>query len=118
MASTTTQRTSVAARGGNAAGGLLVLIARLIRFIFGIAAAIIVVAIVLRLLNANPSNQIVHDFHTWGFHLAGPFRSLFTIHKQKVAMLVNWGVAAIVISVVGDLLARLVARIGLTAAGR
>jgi hypothetical protein len=117
MASATSQKPGVAARGGGAAGGLLLLIARLIRFIFGVAAAIIVVAIVLRLLNANPSNQIVHDFHTWGFHLAGPFRSLFSIHKQKLAMTVNWGIAAIVISLVGGLLARLVARIGLTAAG-
>jgi hypothetical protein len=107
--------TSTSRTGGGVVGRVIVLIARLIRLVVAIAVVVIVVAIVLRVLKANPSNQIVIDFHKWGHDLVGPAHNLFSIHNPKVAIAVNWGIAAIVISVVGGLIARIIARIGIAA---
>ena len=68
-------------------------LARLVRTLAGIIALIIVVAIVLFLVGANPSNQIVSAIHDAGAWLAGPFKNLFSIHNAKLAMAVNWGLA-------------------------
>ena len=84
-------------------------VARLIRIVAGLVVAVIVAAIVLRLLSANPHNVIVSDIHDAGRWLVGPFANLFKIHDPKTALAVNWGVAAVVYLVVGHLLARLVA---------
>ncbi len=85
-------------------------IARIVRSLAGIIALIIVVAIVLFLLGANPSNQIVKAIHDAGAWLAGPFKNLFSIHNAKLAMAVNWGLAALVYLVVGHLIASLLVR--------
>jgi hypothetical protein len=108
--------TQAAATGAWAAGSLVLAIARLIRLIVGIVALIIVVAIVLRVLNANPGNSIVHDIHAAGRVLVGPAKTLFTIHNPKLAIAVNWGIAALVWLFVGGLIASLIARIGLAGA--
>jgi hypothetical protein len=85
-------------------------LARIVRSLAGIIALIIVVAIVLFLLGANPSNQIVSAIHDAGAWLAGPFKNLFSIHNAKLAMVVNWGLAALVYLIVGHIIASLLAR--------
>jgi hypothetical protein len=85
-------------------------LARIVRSLAGIIALVIVVAIVLFLLGANQSNAIVRDTHDAGAWLVGPFKNLFSIHKAKVAMAVNWGLAALVYLVVGHLIASLLVR--------
>jgi hypothetical protein len=85
-------------------------IARVVRTLAGLVALVIVAAIVLFVLGANQSNGIVSAIHDAGAWLAGPFKNLFAIHKPKVAMAVNWGLAALVYLIVGHFIASLFAR--------
>jgi hypothetical protein len=85
-------------------------LARIVRSLAGIIALVIVVAIVLFLVGANSTNAIVRDIHDAGAWLVGPFKNLFSIRNAKVAMAVNWGLAALVYLVVGHLIASLLAR--------
>ena len=89
-------------------------LARLIRALAGLVAAVIVVAILLKLFSANPHNEIVSDIHDAARWLATPFNNLFHPKDGNVALAVNWGLAALVYLVIGHALATLVAR---TAAG-
>jgi hypothetical protein len=86
-------------------------LARLVRTVAGLIALVIVAAIVLFVLGANPSNGIVSAIHDAGAWLAGPFKNLVSIHDAKLAMAVNWGLAALVYLVVGHLIASLLARL-------
>ena len=85
-------------------------IARLIRTVAWIVAAIIVAAIVLRLLGANPQNTVVSDIHDAGAWLVGPFKSIFSLGSAKATMAVNWAIAAVVYLAVAHLLAGLIMR--------
>lgn len=85
-------------------------LARLVRTLVGLIALVIVAAIVLFVLGANQSNGIVSAIHDAGQWLAGPFKNLFSIHNAKLAMAVNWGLAALVYLVVGHTIATLLAR--------
>ena len=85
-------------------------LARIVRSLAGIIALIIIVAIVLFVVGANQSNQIVSAIHDVGAWLAGPFKNLFSIHNAKLAMAVNWGLAALVYLIVGHFIASLLAR--------
>jgi hypothetical protein len=85
-------------------------LARIVRTLAGLIALVIVAAIVLFILGANPSNGIVSAIHDAGAWLVGPFKNLFSIHRAKVAMAVNWGLAALVYLIVGHLIAGLLAR--------
>ena len=99
-----------AGRGAWAAGSVMVIIARIVRLLVTIVVAIIVAAIVLRVLSANPSNVIVRDIHDVAKTLVGPFNNLFSISNAKLAIVVNWGIAAVVYAIVGGFIARLIAR--------
>jgi hypothetical protein len=86
-----------------ALGGL----ARLVRLLVGIIVLIIVAGIVLVLLKANATNSIVSDVHDAARWLVGPFDGMFSFRDPKVALSVNWGIAAVVYLIVGGLIARL-----------
>src|SRR5947209_10049723 len=85
-----------AARGAWAVGSGMLLIARIIRTIAGLIAALIVVAIVLYVLGANASNTIVKDIHDAAKFFVGPFDGMFKIKDPKLGLAVNWGVAALI----------------------
>jgi hypothetical protein len=85
-------------------------VARLIRTVAGIVAAIIVVAILLRVFSANPHNTVVSDIHDAGAWLVTPFRHLFSLGSAKGTMALNWGIAAVVYLAVAHLLAGLLMR--------
>ena len=87
-------------------------LARVVRTLASLIALVIVAAIVLFLVGANPSNGIVSAVHDVAAWLVGPFKNLFSIHNAKLAMAVNWGLAALVYLVVGHLIATLLARMG------
>jgi hypothetical protein len=86
------------------------MLARAIRTVVGIVVAIIVLAVILRLLGANPSNAIVSAIHDASAWLVGPFANVFSVKGPKLHMALNWGLAALVYAIVGGLLARFVAR--------
>jgi hypothetical protein len=75
-----------------------------------VVAGVIAAGIVLVVLDANPSNDIVEwvtDAARW---LAGPFHGLFSIDSRELRIAVNWGLAALAYFIVASFLARLVAR--------
>src|SRR3954470_5954127 len=88
----------------------MLFLAGVIRAATAVVVGILVVAILLIVLDANASNQIVSWFHDAGSWLAGPFKNLFSIHNHKVEVAVNWGIAALVYGFVGRFVARMLAR--------
>jgi hypothetical protein len=89
-------------------GGL----ARLVRLAAGVVAAIIVAGILLVVLNANSSNDIVSTVHDAARGLVGPFDGMFTLDSGKATIAVNWGIAAVVYLIVGGLIARAIELLG------
>ena len=89
----------------------MITVARLVRTVAAVVAAILVIGIILRVVGANPANSIVSDIHDAGNWLAGPFRNVFTVKNAKEAIALNWGLAAVVYLIVGGLLATLLVRL-------
>lgn len=92
--------------------------ARLIRAVTGIVVGLIVLAVVLHLLRANPHNAIVSDIHDAGNWLVGPFRNLFSVKDHDLHMILNWGLAAVIYSLIGGLISNLLARSAVGGYGR
>jgi hypothetical protein len=99
------RRDGTGASGFAMGGGLL---ARVVHLVVSVIVLIIVAGILLVLLKANPGNSIVSEVHDWARSLAGPFDGVFSFHNAHVAIAVNWGIAAVVYSFVGGLIARLI----------
>jgi hypothetical protein len=99
-------------RGGAGAlsrgfGAMMGLLARVVHLIVAIVVLLIVAGIVVVLLKANPTNTIVSDVHDAARWLAGPFDGIFSFHSARVALAVNWGIAAVVYLIAGGLIGRL-----------
>ncbi len=101
------RRRNTSRRGVAIGAGLL---ARVVRLVVSVVVLIIVAGILLVVLKANPTNTIVSDVHGWARSLAGPFDGIFSFHNPRVAIAVNWGIAAVVYLIVGRLIVRLVGR--------
>ena len=104
--------TGVTATARRGVGGGFLLAARLVMLVTSILVAIIVVAILLRVLEANPDNSLVSGITDLARTLVGPFKDLFTIENAKVAIAVNWGLAALVYFAVGSIIARILRGLG------
>ena len=85
-------------------------LARAITLAATAVALILVAGILLVVLEANPSNDIVQVVRDAATFLAGPFDGLFTLDSNKTEVAVNWGIAAVVWFALGRLLARLIVR--------
>ena len=83
--------------------------ARAISILTTIIVLFIVVGIVLVVLEANRSNDIVSVIFDVAEFFVDPFENLFTLDDRKVEVAVNWGLGALVYAIVGRILARLVA---------
>jgi hypothetical protein len=94
----------------------VLLLARLVRLITSIVVAVIVAGILLVVLEANMSNSIVSNINDAARWLVGPFENVFSLSNPKTEVAVNWGLAAVVYSIVGGVIASLLARVGLAAA--
>ncbi|HEX3511297.1 MAG TPA: hypothetical protein VHT27_09385 [Solirubrobacteraceae bacterium] len=96
-----------------AAGAFVLAIARLIMTVAFLIFLLIVLAIVLRDADANPTNAIVEGIHEGANFFAGAFTNLIKYNGHpKEAISVNWGIAAVVYLIVGAFISRLVASIG------
>jgi hypothetical protein len=73
-------------------------------------ALVLILGIVLVVLEANRSNDIVQAVRDAASFLAGPFDGLFTLDSNKAEKAVNWGIAAVVWYAVGRVIARLLIR--------
>ena len=83
---------------------------RLLALAGSLIAVILVAGIVLVVLEANRSNDIVQAVRDATAFLAGPFDGLFTLDSNKAEKAVNWGIAAVVWFMLGRLIARLLLR--------
>jgi hypothetical protein len=85
-------------------------IARAVILITGAIALLLVLAILLVVLEANRSNELVQFVRDAAGVLAGPFDDLFTLDSNKAERAVNWGLAAVVWVALGRLVAGLLLR--------
>ena len=85
-------------------------IARAVILITGAIALVLVVGILLVVLEANRSNELVQFVRDAASLLAGPFDGLFTLDSNKAEKAANWGIAAVVWVAIGRLVARLLLR--------
>jgi hypothetical protein len=98
-------------RGGLvAAYGALGFLGRVIDIAVAVVAVSIALGVLLVVLEANPSNDIVKLIHDAAAWLVGPFKDFFTIDDPKLEIAVNWGLAVVVYVVVGRLVAGLLRR--------
>ena len=88
------------------------LLANLVRTVAAVVVGIILIAIVLVLLGANPDNDIVSWLRDAAAWLAGPFDGIFNFDSEKATLAVNWGIAAIVYAVIAGLISHLLASAG------
>jgi hypothetical protein len=93
-----------------AAIGAANLIARIILLIGTLVAIVIVVGIAFVVFDANTSNSIVSWIHDAAKFLVGPFDGIFKPGNHKLAIGINWGLAAVVYLVVARLIAGLLRR--------
>ena len=85
-------------------------IARFVILVTTVIALILVLGIVLVVLGANNSNDLVHAVRDAAHFLAGPLNNLFTLDNNKAEKAVNWGLAAIIWIAIGRVIARLLLR--------
>lgn len=85
-------------------------VARIVSLITAIVVGLIVIGIVLVLLEANKSNDIVKALLDAAEFLVGPFKDVFKPDGAKAKIAVNYGLAAVVYAIVGGLIAKLLRR--------
>ena len=85
-------------------------IARAVMLIASAAALVLLIGILLVVLEANRSNELVQFVRDAASLLAGPFDDLFTLDSNKAEKAVNWGLAAVVWLALGRLVSRLLLR--------
>lgn len=85
----------------------MALLARIVGLVAAVVCGIIALAAVLILLDASTSNSIVSTVRDWGRTLAGPFDGLFHLDSAKWTVVLNYGIAIIVYSLVAGLVVRL-----------
>jgi hypothetical protein len=89
-------------------------LARLVMTIASLIALLILLAIVLRDVDANAGNTIVKGIHEGANFFAGAFTGLIKFNGHpKRAITVDWGIALLVYLLVGALISRLIAGVGL-----
>ncbi|UVS76552.1 hypothetical protein [Actinokineospora sp. UTMC 2448] len=105
MADTDSARGATRARVVGALAGV-------VRWAGLLIALVLVVHVVLVMGNANPDNPITGFVADAAEPLALAFKDLFTPEDRKLAVLVNYGIAAVFWLVVSSVAARLIRRLG------
>jgi len=98
--------------GPGAAASALALAGRIIAGVFALLAAIIIVAILLKVTGANRLNPIVSVLLPTGSFLVGPFDQVFQLDGRTTEVAVNWGIAAALYLVVGQVAGRALGAVG------
>jgi hypothetical protein len=105
-------RNAGAAAVGTAGAGV-VLLARLVMAAASLIALLILLAIVLRDVDANTNNTIVKGVHEGANFFAGAFTGLISFNGHpKRAITVDWGIALVVYLIVGAIVSNVIAGIG------
>ncbi|MFJ1704031.1 hypothetical protein [Kitasatospora sp. NPDC088346] len=77
-----------------------------VRTLAHVVAGILIVWIVLDLLEADPGNTVVSWIHHAADWLAAWSRGLFAVSSRVLQILLDYGIAAVVFLVVGNLVTR------------
>ena len=85
-------------------------LARAVIYLASAVALVLVAGILLVLLEANRSNDLVQAVRDAAAFLSGPFDGLFALDSNKAEKAVNWGIAAVVWYAAARLIARLLVR--------
>jgi Trk-type K+ transport system membrane component len=88
------------------------MLARVVKMATFVVVALLVAGILLHVLDANMSNQIVSAVNDAAKWLAQPFDNIFSPSGSKERIAANWGLAALVYLVIGMLISRLLVRAG------
>jgi len=81
-----------------------------VSLVTAVVVGLLVIGIVLVVLDANRSNEIVNALLDAGKFLVGPFDNVFKLDSHKANVAVNWGLAALIYAMVGGFVARLLRR--------
>lgn len=95
----------------------MLFLARIVRLVANVVAAIIVVGILLFVFEADRGNDLVAAVFDAAKWLIDPFAGLFSIDNRKTELAVNWGIAAAIYWLAGMLIARLLARLAIGTRG-
>jgi hypothetical protein len=85
-------------------------LARAVGLITTAIAVLLVLGILVVVLGANRSNDIVSFLRDAASTLAGPLDGLFKLDSNKAEKAVNWGLAAVAWLAIGRIVARLLLR--------
>ena len=85
-------------------------VARLVSLVTAVIVGLIVLGIVLVLLEANRTNELVDLILDVGGFFVEPFDNIFTLDSRKANVVVNWGIGALIYGAVGALIIRLLQR--------
>ena len=85
-------------------------VARIVSLITTVVVGLIVLGIILVLLEANRDNAIVDWLVGAGQFLAEPFDDIFQPDGRKARVAINWGLAAVLYAIAGNLIARVLRR--------
>jgi hypothetical protein len=85
--------------------------AGLVRVLAMIICVLLALHIAFVVFSANHDNAIVRTVNTWADWFAWRFRDMFVPKDERVAVLVNYGIAAVVYLVVGRVVAGLIRRV-------
>jgi hypothetical protein len=96
----------------------MLFLARIVRLVTSVVVGFIVVGIALHLFGAHAGNSLVRFVYDVAGWLVTPFKDVFSPSGAKLRIAVNWGLAAIVYSIAGGVLTRLLAGAGLAGRGR
>jgi hypothetical protein len=84
----------------------------LVRWVGTLAAALLVLHVVFTLGGANPDNGITRFVTNWARPLALGFENLFTPADPRLAVLVNYGIAALFWLIITSVAVRILRAIG------
>jgi hypothetical protein len=85
--------------------------ANAVRIVAMIICVLLALHIAFAVFRANDGNAIVRTVNDWADWFAWRFRDIFVPKDERVGVLVNYGIAAIVYLIVGRVLASLIRRI-------
>jgi uncharacterized membrane protein len=93
-------------------------IARIVRLVVGVVVAIILLAIVFVLLDANGANGIVSTVRSWAGTLTEPFHHIFNTSSAKATLALNYGIAILVYLAIAAIVEALFSGTAFTRRGR
>jgi hypothetical protein len=87
-------------------------IADIIKWIALLFAIVLIIYIILYAAGANPGNGIYRFIHSWADTVSFGFKDLFTLSRDKVDVLVNYGCATVFWILVSGIIPMVIRRFG------